>query len=322
MPVIGSQYSKGGGEGSPSDSYLGRGSWQISAGYRHQLSHRHFVGTVEQKQRDAENSEVVNNINLFDFAATYAINQRYNLTFSVPLFFASRYTQRTPDQVSHASGIGDMSFVGRMWLAKPPAENRQNVSIGLGIKLPTAAAGAKSTVNTPTGPVTRVVDQSIQPGDGGVGLIADVQAFKVVGKATLFTTGVYLFNPRNTNGVLTGRSRPSEAVMSVSDQYLLRAGAVLPFPKIRGLAFSIGARGEGVPARDVFGKSGGFRRPGYSIAVDPGFIFSRGKDVWSFSLPVAVRRNRIRSVPDILDNRHGDAAFADYVLIFGYSRRL
>ena len=319
--MLTSQYS-GGGEGKPSDTYLGQGSWQVSVGYRHQLSHRHFVGAVEQKQRDAENSEVVNNINLFDFGVTYAFNQRYNVTLSVPVFFASRYGQRTPTQVTHAAGIGDMSIVGHMWLVRPPAENKQNVSFGLGIKIPTGKPGAIDTVNTPTGPLTRAVDQSIQPGDGGVGLITDVQAFKVVGRTTLFGTAVYLFNPRNTNGVQTGRGRPSESIMSVADQYLVRLGAVLPFPKVRGLSFSISARGEGVPARDILGDSDGFRRPGYAIAVEPGFIFSRGKDVWSFSLPVAVRRNRIRSVPDIIDNRHGDAAFADYVLLFGYSRRL
>jgi hypothetical protein len=276
---------------------------------------------VEQKQRELEHSEVINNINLFDFSATYAINQRYNVTLSVPLFFATRYSQRTPDQVTDAKGIGDISIVGRMWLIRPPAENKQNISIGLGIKLPTGKAGVINTVTTPTGPVTRAVDQSIQPGDGGTGLIADVQAFKVVGKATLFATGVYLFNPRETNGVQTGRSRPSEAIMSVADQYLLRLGVVYPFPKVRGLAFSIGGRGEGVPARDVFGGSNGFRRPGYAMAVEPGFIYSKGRDVWSFSLPVAVRRERIRSVPDIIDNRHGDAAFADYVILVGYSRR-
>jgi len=319
--VIGSRCSSEAGEGTPNDSYLGPGSWQISVGYRQQLSHRHFIGTVEQKERDEQNSEVVNNINLFDFAVTYAINQRYNLTLSVPLFFATRYSQRTSDQVRHADGIGDMSAVARMWLLRPPAENKQNVSIGLGIKVPTGKAGVTDTINTHDGQMKRVVDQSIQPGDGGAGLIADMQAFKVVGKATLFATGVYLFNPRNRNGVQTGRSRPSEAIMSVADQYLVRLGAVFAFPKVRGLAFSIGGRGEGVPARDIFGKSDGFRRPGYAIDVETGFIYSRGKDTWSFSLPVPVRRNRIRSVPDIRDNRHGDAAFADYVILAGYSRR-
>ena len=236
------------------------------------------------------------------------------------MLFAERYSQRTPDQRTQSNAIGDISLVGRMWLVRPPAESRQNISIGLGIKLPTGKAGLIDTVATPIGPVTRTVDQSIQPGDGGTGLIADFQAFKVVRQTTLFASGVYLLNPRNTNGVQTGRSRPSEAIMSVADQYLLRMGAVHPFPKVRGLAFSVGVRGEGVPARDILGGSDGFRRPGYGIAVESGFIYSRGRDVWSFSLPVAVRRNRIRSVPDIMDNRHGDAAFADYAILVGYSR--
>jgi hypothetical protein len=36
---------------------------------------------------------------------------------------------------------------------------------------------------------------------------------------------------------------------------------------------------------------------------------------------VPVQRNRKRSVPDFQDNTAGDAAFADYVIIVGYSRR-
>jgi hypothetical protein len=208
-----------------------------------------------------------------------------------------------------------------MWLVRPPAEDRQNISLGLGIKLPTGRSGVKDTVTTATGRVTQVVDQSIQPGDGGYGLVLDAQAFKAVGKTTFYASGVYLLNPRNTNGVLTGRARPSESVMSVADQYLVRAGAIFPFPKVRSLALGLGLRGEGVPVRDLLGKSDGFRRPGYAIAADPGIIYARGKDTWSFNLPVAIRRNRTRSVPDIRDGTHGDAAFADYVLLVGYSRR-
>ena len=37
--------------------------------------------------------------------------------------------------------------------------------------------------------------------------------------------------------------------------------------------------------------------------------------------PVALKRNRLRSVPDIQDARAGDAAFADNLWLFGYSRR-
>ena len=60
---------------------------------------------------------------------------------------------------------------------------------------------------------------------------------------------------------------------------------------------------------------------GFSLDVEPGLICMKGKNTWSFSVPVPFLRDRTRSVPDIIDNRHGDAAFADYVLLIGYSRR-
>lgn len=322
VPVIGPQVFNRFNESAPTgESWWSPRRWQISVGYRYQHSHRHFVGAEEQVQRAQQRTEVNNKIHILDVAATYEVTPRFNLTLSVPLFFAKRFNQRTPDQVFHANGIGDISISARMWLLKPPTESRQNVSFGFGIKLPTGNPGVRDTVNTSTGPVTRVVDQSIQPGDGGYGFSVDVQGYKGIGFATLYGSGVYLFNPRGTNGVLTGRSRASEAVMSVADQYLYRAGAVFPFPKVRSMALSLGLRGEGIPVRDAFGKSEGFRRPGVALSLDPGFIYTRGKESWSFNVPVAVYRNRKRSVPDITDGRHGDAAFADYVILVGYSRR-
>jgi hypothetical protein len=336
VPVLGSQCSSAEGGESRSaqagDAYLGPGSWVVSIGYRHQLSHRHFVGDVEQTTRAKQKTEIVNDINLLDVGVTYAFNQRYNLTLSVPFLIASRTRPATldqlrgipnaPDQVFHTGGIGDITLTGRMWLVRPPAENKQNISIGVGLKVPTGEPGAKDTVLTPTGRVTSVVDQSVQPGDGGWGFTVDVQAFKVVRRATLFVSGVYLFNPQDTNGVLTGRSNKFESVMSVADQYLGRAGVVYPFPKVRGLALSMGIRDEGVPARDILGKSNGFRRPGYAVDVEPGLIYSRGKQSWSVFGPVPFHRDRTRSTADKHTGGHGDAAFADYVLLVGYSRRL
>jgi hypothetical protein len=158
-------------------------------------------------------------------------------------------------------------------------------------------------------------------GDGGTGIVLDLQGFKNVWRTTLYASGIYPINPQNTNGVRTGRGRPSEAIMSVADQYLARAGAVFPVWQVRGLAFSFGGRIEGVPVRDIIGKSEGFRRPGYAISVEPGLLYARGKNSWNVSAPIALERNRRRSVTDIMDGRHGDAAFADYVLLVGFSRR-
>jgi hypothetical protein len=91
-------------------------------------------------------------------------------------------------------------------------------------------------------------------------------------------------------------------------------------PKLRGVALSVAARDEGVPARDLIGREDGFRRPGYGVSVEPGLQFARGRDMWSFSYAIAVRRDRTASVQDVRAGTHGDAAFADGVLMIGYSR--
>jgi hypothetical protein len=306
---------------SSGESWLSPRRWQVSADYRYYHSHRHFVGNVEQVERAERRTEVNNIVHTLNFAATYDVNSRLNLTVSVPVFFSDRYNQGTPDQVTSANGVGDISIIARTWLLPNPSDSGQNIAVGFGVKLPTGKKDVTDTVITANGPVTRVVDQSIQLGDGGYGMVADFQAYKAIKRVTLYASGTYLSNPENTNGVRTGRGRASEAIMSVADQYAYRAGAVLPFPKLNSVVWSLGIRGEGVPSRDIIGDSDGFRRPGYIISVDPGFIVSHGKSRWSFNVPVPFVRNRTRSVPDIRENRHGDAAFADYTIMVGYSRR-
>jgi len=319
--VLGVQCAGSEGSGSHDSGFLEGGRWEISISGRQQRSHRHFVGTEEQKQRAIDGTEVVNNIFLWDVAVTYAFTRRFNVTVAVPFQHSTRQRGEST-QIFHSSGVGDIFVMGRMWLIRPPSESRQNVSFGIGVKLPTGNPGLRDTTTLANGArVTSVVDQSIQLGDGGWGIPLDISAYKQIGKTTLYASGAYLINPRDTNGVLTGRSRPSEAVMSVADQYLVRAGMSRPVPKTRRFAYTMGWRMEGVPARDLIGKSNGFRRPGYAMSVEPGLEYFRRRDTWSVTVPIAVRRNRTRSVSDILVGGHGDAAFADYFITFGYSHR-
>ena len=319
--IIGSHASDMGGGISSGESWLSPRRWQIGVDYRYYHSHRHFVGTVEQVQRAERRTEVNNIAHILNLSATYDVTSRFNVTVSAPIYVFKRYSQSTPDRVTHANGIGDISLVARTWLLRNPNESRQNIAVGFGVKLPTGKKDVKDITNSSQGPVLRNVDQSIQPGDGGYGMVADFQAYKAVKQATLYASGTYLANPRNMNGVTTGRGRPSEAIMSVADQYAYRAGAVLPFPKLNSLVWSLGIRGEGVPSKDLIGKSEGFRRPGYILSVDPGVIISKGKNRWSFNVPVPFVRARTRSFSDLLVNGHGDAAFADYTVLVGYSRR-
>jgi hypothetical protein len=196
------------------------------------------------------------------------------------------------------------------------------MSVGMSLKLPTRKYNATGLAVQNGQQIIATADQSIQAGDGGTGFTLDVQGFKRFYASTqLYFAGVYLFNPRNTNGVSTFRRNIREQVMSVTDQYLYRGGIARAVPKIRGLAVSFGGRMEGVPVRDALGGSDGFRRPGYAISIDPGLMYVRGLYAFSTNGPYAIERNRKRSVADIVGGGHGDAAFADYSIMFSLSRR-
>jgi hypothetical protein len=317
-----------GAQGSP---YLQKGRWQVGFGFRYQKSDRHFVGPEEQVNRETEQSQVINWIYLADFSATYGLTNRTNLSFSVPILFADRSGPlRVGGEVvsrytTHTRNISDSSLMARTWVFDPEIHKTGNVSLGVGVKFPTGSDHVKDTHWAVQGtrfvPTVRNVDQSIQPGDGKFGMVVDMLAFKRVWKMTLNAAGTYLINPAGTNGELTGRGRASESIFSVPDQYLIRGGAAFPILPKQGIAVSMGMRLEGVPVRDLFGPDDGFRRPGYALSVDPGVLFVIKDHVFSFNAPIAVRRNRKQSVSDIADGRHGDAAFADNLWIFGYTKR-
>lgn len=295
------------------------GKWRLTTTYRKQYSHRHFVGTTEQTQRAEEGSEVLNDIHLVDFSLGYQRTPRWSFNLSAPLMIASRTSSRT-GAVVHSKGLGDIMISARTWLWRPPTESRQNIAVGFGLKLPTGKPDVQDTRYTSQGNITSTVDQSIQLGDGGWGIMASADAFKVVKRATFFASGIYLSNPQATNGVRTGRGRASEAIMSIPDQYLVQAGVTHPFPKSRHFVVSVGGRLEGIPVRDIFGSSEGFRRPGYVLSFDPGVVYVQGRHSLSFNIPVPLERNRRRSTSDILDGRRGDAAFADYLIVVSYTR--
>jgi hypothetical protein len=115
---------------------------------------------------------------------------------------------------------------------------------------------------------------------------------------------------------------PLQTHNSIPDQYFGRGGFnYLVLPK-QGLAVSLGARIEGIPAYDAIGDSMGFRRPGYTISIDPGMAWTYKKISLSVSVPVAAYRNRLQSAPEAALNRPpGDAAFADYSILASFNYR-
>ena len=135
---------------------------------------------------------------------------------------------------------------------------------------------------------------------------------------------------RRGNGVSTARGKAPSAssirytsdVMSVPDQYMIRAGINYD---VKAFSFSMGVRDECLPAKDLVGGNSGFRRPGYIISAEPGITYHFKKGSLYFYMPVALKRNRTQSEPDKIRTKitgvyaHGDAAFADYAINIGAS---
>jgi hypothetical protein len=297
----------------------------ITTGYRFYNSFRHYIGTVYQVQRQENHNAVVNHVNLFELDLNYQVTPRWSFIASVPAMTATRHSQASPTNYYRVGGIGDVTLGAQSWIFRPPTESHGNVNISMQLKLPTGINDAKGTTVTKTGQrQTQPFDESIQPGDGTWGFALGTEAYRELHWMTSgYFTGSWLFSPQDTTGVLTYRSAPGENVVSATDQYLWRGGFSRPVTGVkvlRGLAFSMGGRMEGVPVRDAFGSSNGFRRPGYVISIEPGMMYARGKYIFSASGPWAIERNRKTSVTDLENHTHGDAAFADYTVIMNLSR--
>ena len=324
-----------------------KGQWQAHFGYRHFRSFRHFVGSVEQNaenvakglaERDRAGTNVINHVHQPSLAVTYGVTDRLSVSADLPYFHAHRRSPGNatrPTFVTAASGLSDLTLTGRYWL-REPTHSDWNVSLGLGVKLPTGNDRAEDDflVRVEDGVrlmERRPVDQSIQPGDGGFGLVPEFQAFRSVGRFVAFASGTYLVNPRETNDF--PRNGPSTNVddsgaenhlLSIADQYVARVGVSTA---VRSVGVNLGLRWEGTRATDLIGGSRGRRRPGYTLGIDPGVSYAWKGTLVSVNVPFAVRRVRNQNFADKLESEerghfeNGDAAFADYAILVGFSRK-
>jgi hypothetical protein len=336
---------------------------QVSLNYRYFRSYKHFVGSHEETHRVERGTEVINNDNSVNLALVYSFNDRWSASVIIPYLYIDRSSmyehlgnsfpgQLTPNVnnpeykrfVTHSEGLGDIRVLAYYNALK---KHHTNLTVGMGFKLPTGDYRATDTFYKPEGPVEGVVDQSMQPGDGGLGNIIDVDFNQTIfRKWGIYANAMYMLNPRNTNGVkrspnLTrdsnGDDIPLSNEFSVADQYLVRLGARFTAGRVQA---ALGGRMECIPSKDLIGKSDGFRRPGYIISAEPSVNYSFGKHTIGMNFPIALERNRTRSQIDIarginprpIDPRtqqptspapyHGDAAFADWLLSVTYSYRI
>jgi hypothetical protein len=340
---------------------LPKGSWQVGANYRYFHSWRHFVGTEEQPQRQntgggigADGVDHGNAVNIYshalDFNLSYAASNRLQLNLTLPYVHneRSQVLRQTKPIVDtfrysiYAKGLGDIRLSANYWIFDPVMAHKGNLMVGLGLKLPTGDYNATDQAPQSNGTMRyAVVDQAIQPGDGGVGFSVELQGFTQLGKHLVgFANGYYMFNPRENNGTYKSAAKKDLEgynMFACTDQYLARAGVMTSLGKAKHISASLAGRWEGVPAYDAIGGNVGFRRPGYVIAVEPGLSWSNGVHTLSLFVPYNFAKNRVQSPADIasqdLQNSkiddpaqkvhvQGDAAFADYSINIGYSFRI
>lgn len=315
----------------------GEEKWQVSFGWRYGYSFRHFRGSEEQEERVEEHSQVVNNVNLLDFSLRYNFNARTNLTLGVPYLMATRSGPLRDDnrevvrryQRSSNRGIGDITLVAHRYIWDPVTHRHSNFSIGGGIKFPTGQnmqpAISIDLVDGEEVVTTETADFSVQPGDGAFGFVLDLSGYTVLnasGSLAFYGSGVYIFEPAETNGVERPGAQPLEEQVSASDQYVARLGFQFGPANWNGWSAGLGWRIEGVPVHDVFGGDAGRRRPGYMMSIEPSVGWTKGQHSVNLAVPWAFERNRQRSVSDIFrDSAGGDAAFPDYIVLLNYAIR-
>ena len=323
--------------GAEGGGYLQPGDWTSTVGVRHVYSHVHFSGPTENYSRAQKGTEVQSKTNIDTLTLTYQLTPRISLTGTLPFVYASR-RQQAQYGTLYTSGLGDISLGAQYWLRHPRSEKSgvNNAQFGLSLLIPSGNDRQNNVLATTYGgpTSTQYPDYSVQPGGGAWGMIMTWQAFQNLGNNTVaFVDGDYVMTQgghhdfwTSHGGTSNGPPSPTPGLTqfdAIQDQYMLEIGASHPAPGIKGLGMLLSLRAEGVPARNLIGDDLGFRRPGFGVALTPGFIYTHGHHMLQFSVGKVLIRDRTRSVAEKVNGVHaGDAAFANYVWQAAYTLRM
>ena len=188
-----------------------------------------------------------------------------------------------------------------------------NIQLGLGLKLPTGDYKYQDFFyRNDSTKVLSAVNPSIQLGDGGTGIITELNLFYIVNTArtiSLYGNFYYLINPREQNGVsfTAGRiparidSLANNIILSVPDQFSIRVGASF---NLKNWSISAGIRNEGSPVEDFMGGSEGVRRAGHNLSVEPGILYKMKKTSFYVFVPFIVNRKISQNVPDKFKSKY------------------
>src|SRR5207247_8814862 len=134
--------------------------------------------------------------------------------------------------------------------------------------------------------------------------------------------GARVVRRRGAPGVASPVAGLPVVLLAVPDVYSARAGIAYALAPPRGIALSLGGRIDGIPQGDLIGgRDNSFRRPGYSLYLDPGIALRRGDEEVTLSVPVRVHQDFQRSSIDQQRSFTGGGDLAEYLIFVGYTHR-
>ena len=311
--------------GGQDEAYQPAREWQLTLAYRRLVSSDWFVGTEESPERAPGAKSPVFRIHTVVADLAYSINDRHRVKLSIPAS-AGSLTRTWPDGQVHeqeATGIGDITLMGESWVLNPRTHEAGNVAVAFGLKAPTGSHTIASTFYTAAGAVDFPADQTIQPGDGGWALLAQVRGFRQVTPRIFgYALASYMASPKAKSNVEWVPQ--SDQFWSVPDVYSARAGAAFSVLPEQGLTASLGARIDGIPVHDLLG--GGdddtIKRTAYVIFADPGLSLSSGRSIVTLSVPYRLKVNRTKSLLEQRTNMLNAGGFAKHLIFASYTHRL
>jgi hypothetical protein len=307
-----------GGQG----TFLAAGEWRVGLAYRHLHANEWFVGKDVREDLAPYGQPLFLNIDSLDATIERGLTDRLSLQLTIPFSYGthSRQYSDAPDSRHEVSarGLGDVSLIGRYWLFDPKTHANGNVSVGLGIKPPTGKNDVEDDYWLEDGTKTRhTVDQSIQLGDGGWGVLLELSAFqRLFENGYGYAYGSYLVSTRNQTEVKQGGT-----FVDVPDVYSYKLGVSYAGIPVKGLSVSLGGRIDGIPIQDLFGNSIGFRRPAIVGYVDPGLVLTLGRGEITLNLPVRVWADFRPSIYDKQSGADGGGDLAKVLILVGYNHR-
>ncbi len=319
MPVRFTSPSLGGQR----ESFFHKGEWQVGLAYRRLYADKWFVGTEVDQTKTPFQRQLFLHINTLDLSLTYALSNRATATLTLPFLYGtqSRYYADLRRHEVQSLGLGDVNLIGNFWLFDPPTHLDGNLNLGLGVKTPLGS----NTIRddwwlADSSQIRHVVDQSIQLGDGGWGIIMQAQAYqRILPSTNVYFIGTYMLSTREHTDV---PSPIAGVTLGVPDVYYVRGGLAYALWPTQGLSANLGVRLDGITRRDIIGGADAhFRRPGFTLFLDPGLALRRGPDEFSLNLPVRLHQDFPQSLIDQQKSFPGGGDLADYLVYASYSRR-